>query len=126
MKLSEKKKRKLKRKILKAPVFVVLSTKNFVEALKNPESDVVYHAEVCKQYNKPVILLIDKALSDEEIIYIERYFSSHNIRKELSYDITNATEEQLNVIASQILQVSRDVEIEEELRYIRSKNVFVL
>jgi len=69
----------LARCIADSNVFIALATKNYIEALKDGDSPVSLQVKLAKKHNRPVIILVDNRLSENEKIKLERYFVGFDI-----------------------------------------------
>jgi len=80
-------------KIDTSDVFVVLGTENYVRSLRDPE-DVEHHrltdqVMTARHLCKPIILLIDKFMEQEDNDYLGDYFKGFKMVKELPLDHTD-------------------------------------
>lgn len=72
--------------------FVPVADITYLFALQLPESEMSVHAKIAKELNKPVILVIDRALPPEGKLWIERYFSGYNVIKEMECDLRDKSQ----------------------------------
>lgn len=89
--------------------FVAITDVTYLHALEIPDSKISKHVKLAKMLNKPVILIIDRALSPEGKLYIERYFSGYNVIKAMECDIGDESEGEAAI--DEIEKLTREVAI---------------
>ena len=72
--------------------FVPVADIIYLHALQFPGSEMSVHAKIAKKLNKPVILVIDRALLHEGKMWLERFFSGYNIIKEMECDLNDKSQ----------------------------------
>lgn len=80
---------KLTKKIDSSDLFMVLGTRNYVDALKGNDENIMIQIDVARAMNKPFLIVIDRNLSKENRQYLEEYFSKDNIISKIDIDIDN-------------------------------------
>lgn len=73
-------------------VFVPVANRTYLQNLQFPDSEMSVHAKIAKELNKPVILVIDRALPHEGKLWIERFFSGYNVIKEIECDLNDKSQ----------------------------------
>lgn len=76
-------------KISKSYIFVVYGSMRYYHSLMMGSENIPLHIQIAKELNKPVILLMDKALTERMKIDIERHFTGMNIIKEAVFDFSD-------------------------------------
>lgn len=87
--------------------FVPAANRFYLQNLQFPDSEMSVHAKIAKELNKPVILVIDRALPPEGKLWIERFFSGYNVIKELEYDLNDKS--QMLAAREEISKLAQDV-----------------
>ena len=87
--------------------FVPVANLTYLQNLHFPDSEMSVHAKIAKELNKPVILVIDRALSHEGKLWIERFFSGYNVIKEMECDLNDKS--QWLAAREEIRKLTRDV-----------------
>lgn len=72
--------------IIASNVFVVLATKNYLNALRNQDMRLLKERETAKLLNKPTILIISETLAEDEKKEIENCFENHNVIGKISFN----------------------------------------
>lgn len=72
--------------------FVPVANRTYLQNLQFPDSEMSVHAKIAKKLNKPVILIIDRALPHEGKLWIERFFSGYNVIKEMECDLNDKSQ----------------------------------
>jgi len=85
-------KKTLAETIAASNVFVPVANRTYLQNLQFPDSEMSVHAKIAKTLNKPVILVIDRALPYEGKLWIERFFSGYNVIKELECDLNDKSQ----------------------------------
>lgn len=80
---------KLTKKIDSSDLFMVLGTRNYVDALKGNDENIMIQIDVARAMNKPFLIVIDRNLSKENRQYLEEYFSKDNIMSKIDIDMGN-------------------------------------
>lgn len=70
---------RLTNKIAGTELFIVIATKNYLEALRNMDGDVITQIGIARELDKPFFIIEDSRLLKEEIEEARRYFSNDNI-----------------------------------------------
>lgn len=71
----------LTKKISQTDLFIVMATKNYLDALRNMDGDILAQIDTARKFQKPFFIVFDNRLSDDEIKEIDEYFSNDNIVK---------------------------------------------
>lgn len=96
----------LKEKISKSDLFLVLGTRNYLNSLESFDPRILRQIELAYQYKKPVFLLIDIELKNEEKTELINYFRSHNVIKEMEFDVKD--DKSLDIIAKEIKKLTKE------------------
>lgn len=80
---------KLNRKISMSDMFVVMATKNYLDALRKLDGDIIAQIGTAHIFGKPFFIVIDKRLSQEEKEEIDIYFSQYNVIRKMEIDVGN-------------------------------------
>lgn len=95
----------LKEKISGSRIFMVLSTKNYLNSLRNYDGDILTQINIARELNKPFFIIIDSRMSQGEIEETRKYFSKDNVIKEVIVDI--GSNNSAMIVASEIRQIMR-------------------
>ncbi len=87
--------------------FVPVADISYLHALQFPVSEMSVHAKIAKELNKPVILVIDRALPHEGKLWLERFFSGYNVIKEMECDLNDKS--QWHAVKMEIGKLTMDV-----------------
>lgn len=85
-KKTDKKKPTLIEAIADSAIFMALATKNYLQEMHNPNSDVSIQARIAKKLNKPVLILMEKKISQADKLEIERFFVGYKVIKVIEFD----------------------------------------
>ena len=77
----------LKKKISGCEVFIVLSTKNYLNSLRDSDSDVVTQIGIARELNKPFFIFEDSRMSKEDMEETRKYFSKDNVIERVTLDV---------------------------------------
>lgn len=89
--------------IVKSDVFLVVATRNYLEAIKN-DPNIYDQIQIARQHKKPVLFLMDRQMTEEERREIKKHFDGMDIIGEISFDsnipdsINGATSEVKEVV----------------------------
>lgn len=97
----------LTKKISSTNLFVVIVTKNYLDALRNMDGDILTQIDLAREYKKPFFIVIDRRLSNKEVKEIDEYFANDNIVKRMLINIDNPTSQR--DIASEIKIAVKEV-----------------
>lgn len=95
----------LKKKISRCQFFIILSTKNYLNSLRNNDDDILTQISIARELNKPFFIIQDRRLSQDDTEEIRKYFSKDNVIKEVTVDIGNNNS--TRIVASEIRQAMR-------------------
>lgn len=104
--------KKLTKKISPADIFVVMATKNYLDALRNMDGDILTQIDIARKFQKPFLIVVDKRLSKNEIKEIDEYLSNDNIIKRVAIDIYDHISKRN--VASEIKRLAREVSGKDE------------
>ena len=93
-------------------LFIVMVTRNYLDALRNLDGDILTQIDIARKFQKPFFIIIDKRLSNEEAKEIEEYFSKDNIIKRMTIDIFDTTSKRN--IALEIKRLVRELSGKDE------------
>lgn len=79
----------LTKKIGLSDLFIVIATRNYLDALRNLDGDIITQIDLAHNLKKPFFIVIDSILTLEEKNEIKEYFSKYYIIKEIEIDINN-------------------------------------
>lgn len=71
--------------------FLVLGTRNYLESLRNNEGPIIAQISMARQLDKPVILLLERSLSDGEVKELKGYLLGMRISGEVSFSKDDLT-----------------------------------
>ena len=80
-------KKKLDKKINMSNLFIVIASRNYIDAIKSFDGDIMAQIGIARELKKPFFMIVDNKLSKEEKRYIGEYFSKDNIVKRMEVDI---------------------------------------
>ena len=80
-------KKKLDKKINMSNLFIVIASRNYIDAIKSFDGDIMTQIGIARELKKPFFMIVDNKLSKEEKRYIGEYFSKDNIVKRMEVDI---------------------------------------
>lgn len=95
----------LKKKISGCEFFIVLSTKNYLKALRNSDEEILTQINLARELKKPFFIVEDSRLSQSEKEEMRRYFSNDNIIERIAVNIENKNSRKL--LAKKIIYVTR-------------------
>lgn len=76
----------LRDRITEVPVFVVLASNNYIEDLKNKDSQTIESLQICKELQKDTVVLIDKNVSGQDTDILKKYIVGLRIVREDVFD----------------------------------------
>lgn len=107
--------KKLSKKIDESNLFMILVTRNYLDALRSQDGNILTQIKIARQLKKPFFIIIDGILSNEEIKEIEEYFSKDNIIKTMTLDTIDSIS--ARNVALEIKKVIKELsEKDEEIR----------
>ncbi len=106
-KKEEKKKPSLIEAIAGSEIFIALATKNYLQEMHNPNSEVSIQAGIAKKLNKPVVILMAKTISQTGKLEIERFFVGYNVIKVIDLDFDDYSS--WKDAAEEIGQIAREI-----------------
>lgn len=92
-------------KISGSELFIVLGTKNYLDALRIGEVNILAQVTIALKLNKPTFIMMNKDLSREEKLELEGYFNKHNVIKEMELDMRDT--KQMNAAVKEIARIAR-------------------
>lgn len=104
----EKKKPTLIEAIAGSEIFLALATKNYLQEMHDPNSEVSTHSKIAKKFNKPVIIVLAKNLSQADKLEIERFFVGYNVIRVINLDLDD--DSSWKDAAEEIAQVIREIQ----------------
>lgn len=105
-------KKRLTKKISTSDLFIVLGTRNYVEALKDTDDSIITQIHIAREFKKPFFVIIDRNLSKEDRQYLDEYFSKDNIISRMEVDMNNR--ESTKYIAKEIKTLMRELRTMED------------
>lgn len=76
----------LRDKITEILVFIVLASNNYIEDLKNKDSQIIESLRICKELQKDTVVLIDKNVSGQDTDILKKYTLGLKIVREEVFD----------------------------------------
>ena len=83
----EELKKGLDKKIGTSNLFIVIASRNYIEALRSLDENITTHINIARKFKKPFFIVVDSKLSKAEKQYIGEYFSKDNIIKRMEVNI---------------------------------------
>ena len=80
-------KNRLDKKIGASNLFIVVATKNYIEAIRCIDINIITQINIARELKKPFFIIIDNKLSKVEKEFIRKYFSKDNIIERMDVDI---------------------------------------
>ena len=105
-------KKRLTKKIRTSDLFIVLGTRNYVEALKKTDDSITTQISIARKLKKPFFTVIDRNLSKEDRQYLDTYFSKDNIVSRMEVDINNIAS--IAYVAKEIKTLMRELSTMED------------
>lgn len=78
---------KIIRKILRSGLFIVIINKEYFDAIKNRNGNILTHIGVARRLKKPFFVAMDSRLKCGEIMQMNIYFSNDNVVKKVMVDM---------------------------------------
>lgn len=103
---------KLHRKISMSDMFVVMATRNYLDALRNLDGEIIAQIGTAHIFGRPFFIVIDKRLSQEEREEIDIYFSEYNIIRKMEIDFENI--KSMKDVAEELKRLTRKFANESE------------
>ncbi len=103
----EKKKPTLIEAIAGSEIFIALATKNYLQEMHDPNSEVSIQSKIAKRLNKPVVIVMAKNLSQAGKLEIERFFVGYNVIKVIDLDFDD--DSSWKDAAEEIRRVTREI-----------------
>lgn len=97
--------KKLRKKFATCKFFIVLATKNYLNGIRNADSELLIQATIARELKLPFFIIIDRRLTQDEIENIRKYFSKDNVIKEIIVDI--GSKSSAFIVASEINQLMK-------------------
>lgn len=95
----------LKKKISGCGVFIVLSTKNYLESLKKFDEDIMTQISIARELKKPFFIVEDSRMLQPDIEETMKYFSQDNVVGKIRVNMGN--ENSAELVANKIRDISR-------------------
>lgn len=75
--------------VIAESIVLIIGTKNYLKDLRNRDARIVKQKRIARRLHRPIIILLHKDLSQDEIIELESYFHGDNVIKEIEVDLDN-------------------------------------
>jgi hypothetical protein len=95
----------LKEKISHCGLFIVLSTKNYLQSLRKSDEDIMTQIGIARELKKPFLIIEDSRMLQPDIEETRRYFSKDNVIDRISVNLSDKNSEVL--VANKIREVTR-------------------
>lgn len=80
-------KKELKEKISCSGLFIVLSTKNYLESLRKSDEDIMNQIEIARELKKPFFIVEDSRMLQPDLEETRRYFSKDNVVDKITVNL---------------------------------------
>jgi hypothetical protein len=100
-----KSKAKLKEEISCSGLFIVLSTRGYLESLRRSDKDIMTQISIARELKKPFIILEDSRMLQSEIEEARKFFSEDNVIDRISVNF--GEENSMILVAKKIKELVR-------------------
>lgn len=90
----------LKKKISGCQFFIVLATTHYLKSIRDGDNNILTQITIARELNKPIFIIIDRRMSQDDTEEIRKYFAKDNVIKEIKVDIGD--KKSAMIVASEI------------------------